>query len=239
MSAGLESIGEVFQKMETDGYVIEWVLGDESASDLRSSLDDLESFFARVEADWLGADGKPGWSAEISLMLEKSEDVAETIQTIHDFIEANRGRALSIVDDLAKATDDARSVIADLRAEAPLWMADVGDALANVDLASQQLELLIAEARNAPWRLLYQPSEQQVTGELLYEASRNFVFGAADLKSAASSMEKLVASRGEDLDTAARDFKLVRDNLMNAVQRYERAQSQLSEVLSADSSSDK
>jgi hypothetical protein len=87
------------------------------------------------------------------------------------------------------------------------------------------------EARNAPWRLLYQPSELEVTNELLYEASRNFVFGAADLKSAAASMDRLVNARGDELSTDMRDFKLVRDNLNAAVSRYERAQTQLSQVL--------
>ena len=125
-------------------------------------------------------------------------------------------------------------LIADLHAHAPLWMADVGDTLANLELASQQLDLLLAEARNAPWRLLYQPSEKQISGELLYEASRNFVFGAADLKSAAASMDQLVKVRGSSLNESAQDFQLVRDNLMNAVKRYEKAQSQLSQVLSAE-----
>jgi hypothetical protein len=70
-----------------------------------------------------------------------------------------------------------------------------------------------------------------VTNELLYEASRNFVFGAADLKSAAASMDRLVNARGDELSTEMRDFKLVRDNLNAAVSRYERAQTQLSQVL--------
>jgi hypothetical protein len=122
-------------------------------------------------------------------------------------------------------------VLGEIQANAPLWTADIGSALADIDLAAQELLLLMQEARNAPWRLLYQPSEHEVTNELLYEASRNFVFGAADLKSAAESMDRLVTARGESLSTDAQDFTLIRDNLNAAVARYERAQKQLSQVL--------
>ena len=134
-------------------------------------------------------------------------------------------------DDLSTALADARTVVSDLKSHMPLWSEDVGAMLANLNLASQQLDLLVAEARNAPWRLLYQPSEREVTGELLYEASRNFVFGAADVKSAAQSLDHLVSARGDALDTDARDFTLVRDNLLEALRRYERAQEQLAQIL--------
>jgi hypothetical protein len=129
------------------------------------------------------------------------------------------------------AANDGSTVIADLRAHMPLWSENVGTMLANLDLMSQQLVLLIAEARNAPWRLLYQPSTKEVSNELLYEASRNFVFGAADLKSASESLDRLVKARGDLLNTDAADFTLVRNNLLEAVRRYERAQTQLSQVI--------
>ncbi|MCH2140547.1 MAG: MlaD family protein [Phycisphaerales bacterium] len=234
MSAGLGDLGDLFQKLDRNGFVIEWVLGDEAAGDLRRSLSDVETISARVKSDWTGVDGEPGWSAKITTILDQGDNIAEAIQRVREFIVNNESKVQAMVDNLTSAVSDAKVVIADLHAHAPLWMADVGDTLANLELASQQLDLLLAEARNAPWRLLYQPSEKQISGELLYEASRNFVFGAADLKSAAASMDQLVKVRGASLNESAQDFQLVRDNLMNAVKRYEKAQSQLSQVLSAE-----
>ncbi|MDP7028843.1 MAG: MlaD family protein [Phycisphaerales bacterium] len=231
-SAGAETVGHAMQRMDQDGYVMEWVLGDAPAEDVRSALNDLEVLAARIRTDWMGTDGQPGgWSAEISTVLSKSDDLASAVQRISDFIDRNEESFQAIVDDVEVSVADARSVLGDLRANMPLWSADVGTALANADLAAQELSLLVAEARNAPWRLLYQPSAKEVSNELLYEASRNFVFGAADLKSAADSVDRIVQARGAALDPDAADFTLLRDNLAAAVHRYERAQAQLSQVL--------
>lgn len=224
LADGSARVGEVFSKMGDDGYVIEWILGQEPGQNIKTLL-------TRVNADWVGVDGKPGWSDEISTVLDQSDNLAEVVESVRGFVVSERVQIESIIDDVSEAAGSAKTVIAELEANAPLWSADIGSSLADMSLASQQLVLLMQEARNAPWRLLYQPSETEVTNELLYEASRNFVFGAADLKSAAESMDRLVNARGDELSTGARDFKLVRDNLNAAVSRYERAQSQLSKVL--------
>jgi hypothetical protein len=224
IAAGTETLGHVFQKMGDNGYVIEWVLGETGGNDIKTLV-------TRVKSDWMGADGKPGWSDEISTVLDQSDNLAQIVRDVRGFVVDNMEKFQSIVDSVSVAAADAEVVIAELRANAPLWSEDIGGMLADLDLASQQLLLLMQEARNAPWRLLYQPSKSEVTNELLYEASRNFVFGAADLKSAAESMDRLVTVRGDELSTDARDFTLVRDNLNAAVARYERAQKQLSQVL--------
>ncbi|MCP4839682.1 MAG: MCE family protein [Planctomycetes bacterium] len=231
---GVDTLGNVFQKMGGDGYVIEWALGEATAADVRSALKDTEGFMARLRLDWVGPDGQTGWSAEIGKVVAKSDDMALIVTDVKELINNNRDKIQGVIDDLHAAVGDAKVTIADLRANAPLWSADFSNTLANLSLASQQVDMLLVEVRNAPWKLLYQPSEKQVTGELLYEASRNFVFGAADLKSAAESMDRLVKARGDALDESAADFKLVRENLTEAVRRYERAQEQLSQILHAD-----
>ena len=224
LASGAEKLGDVFQKMSEDGYVIEWVLGEQSSGDIKTLI-------TRVKSDWIGADGTDGWSSEISTVLAESDNLAKIVQNVRGILADNMEKFQSIIDDVTVAAKNARVVLGEIQANAPLWSADIGSALADIDLAAQELLLLMQEARNAPWRLLYQPSEHEVTNELLYEASRNFVFGAADLKSAAESMDRLVTARGESLSTDAQDFTLIRDNLNAAVARYERAQKQLSQVL--------
>jgi ABC-type transporter Mla subunit MlaD len=221
---GTTTLGEVFDRMGTDGYVIEWILGQEPGQGVKTLL-------TRVNSDWIGSDGKSGWSDEISTVLDQGENIVDIVKNVREVVVDNRKQFEAIINDVTDAARDAKSVMDELQANAPLWSADIGGSLANLSLSSQQVLLLMQEARNAPWRLLYQPSEHEVTNELLYEASRNFVFGAADLKSAAASMDRLVNARGDELSTDARDFKLVRDNLNAAVSRYERAQTQLSKVL--------
>jgi hypothetical protein len=230
-SKGTETLGTVFQSMKTEGYVVEWMLGKPAAADIQGSFHNLEEVIARVRSDWLGTDEQEGWSMEISALLDKGKALAETVQIIRDFMAKNQAVFQEVINDVQAAANDGSTVIADLRAHMPLWSENVGTMLANLDLMSQQLVLLIAEARNAPWRLLYQPSTKEVSNELLYEASRNFVFGAADLKSASESLDRLVKARGDLLNTDAADFTLLRNNLLEAVRRYERAQTQLSQVI--------
>ena len=234
IQAGADTLGDVFQRMGGDGYVIEWAVGNESASDVRGALADAEKLMARLNLDWVGPDGQTGWSAEIDKVMAKSDDLAIVVGDVKDLISNNREKIQGVIDNMSVAVADARVTIADLRANAPLWTADISDTLANLSLASQQVDMLLVEVRNAPWKLLYQPSEKEVTGELLYEASRNFVFGAADLKSASASMDRLVRARGDALDTSAQEFTMVKENLTEAVRRYERAQEQLSQILHGD-----
>ncbi|MDP7070480.1 MAG: MlaD family protein [Phycisphaerales bacterium] len=235
VQAGADTLGHVFQKMGGDGYVIEWALGDTSAAQVRGALSDAEQFMARLRLDWVGPDGQTGWSAEVDKFMTKSDDLALIVTDVKALINDNRKKIQGVIDDLSTTLADAKVTMADLRANAPLWSADIGTTLANLSLASQQVDMLLVEVRNAPWKLLYQPSKEEVTGELLYESSRNFVFGAADLKSAAESMDRLIESRGHELDESAADFRLVRENLTDAVRRYERAQQQLSQILHGDS----
>ncbi|MCH2135539.1 MAG: MlaD family protein [Phycisphaerales bacterium] len=123
-----------------------------------------------------------------------------------------------------------RSTLTSLEGHWPVWSSAVGSTLANLDLSSQQMTMMMQELRNSPWRLLYRPTEVESSNELLFEASRNFVFGAADLRSAAQSMQAFIDRRGEAAaDTQA--FKLMQKNLLESARRYERAQQELEQVL--------
>lgn len=123
-------------------------------------------------------------------------------------------------------------MLSSLEGHWPLWSSAVGSTLANLDLSGQQLNLMMQELRTSPWRLLYRPTKAEASNELLFEASRNFVFGAADLRSAAQSMDRLLQAHG---DTAADlpAFALLKDNLLKAAGRYEHAQRQLEQILKA------
>ena len=112
-----------------------------------------------------------------------------------------------------------------------MWIADIDRTLANVLLAAQQLNQLLGEVKTSPWRLLYRPTDKQLGQELIYEASRNFVFGAADLKSAAGAMERLLEARGASLTADDAQLEALRSNLMDSADRYQRAQEQLMELL--------
>ncbi|MDG2292482.1 MAG: hypothetical protein P8L37_07470, partial [Phycisphaerales bacterium] len=124
-----------------------------------------------------------------------------------------------------------QEVVVDVTTRAAPWLADINRTLANLMLASQQLNQLLTEVKASPWRLLYRPTDAQMGQELIYEASRNFVFGAADLKSAAEAVQRVIDAHGGALAPDDPQMERLRANLLDSANRYQRAQDQLMEVL--------
>ena len=129
---------------------------------------------------------------------------------------------------------DVQTVVGDVKARSSVWIADLDRTLANVLLAAQQLNQLLGEVKTSPWRLLYRPTDTQLRQELIYSASRNFVFGAADLKSAAESMQRFIEAAGGAVDADDPQLEIIRRNLIDSARRYERAQEQMMDLLRDD-----
>ena len=259
LASTLDSIAEVTERLRVDGALLQWVLGQTAAGDMQKSLVNLEGLMARIRLDWEGQDGQGGWSKEITDVMASAKALGKIIDTLDSFVNENEANFQSIVNNANatmhkieltavpkliemltngdEAIDDARRALAEIEAHIPLWTDRIGTLLADLNLAAKQLDLLLQEVRNAPWRLLYHPSEQAVSNELLYEASRNFLFGAADLKAASASMVRLVKAHDGVPGTDDRDFQIVRDNLMKSVQRYEQAQKQFADILQGNTAS--
>ena len=70
-----------------------------------------------------------------------------------------------------------------------------------------------------PRRLLYRPTDKQLAQELIYSASRNFVFGAADLKIRGQSMQRFMEASGA-VDADDPQLEVIRRNLIDG--GYER-----------------
>ena len=269
MASTLESFAAISNQLETNGELVKWAMGEDSASRLDETIVSLQSameqgdlFLNTLNADWAS------WSGDINTLLAQADDFAQALQNLSDLINDNGDAFQGIVDDLgstmanadsvtetirtstwpkvevfvdtAQATLlDLQTVIGDVKARSGVWLADVDRSLANVLLASQQLNQLLGEVKTSPWRLLYRPTDKELGQELIYEASRNFVFGAADLKSAAGAMQRLVDARGSSLTADDAQLEALRSNLMDSAERYQRAQEQLMELLQMPNPSSK
>lgn len=130
-----------------------------------------------------------------------------------------------------KAMDAATPVLQSLRDDYPIWSADVSHAMANANLASQQLKLMMIEARRAPWKLLYRPTTQEVEHELLYDSVRSFALAAGELRATSEAVKRILADHpervGSDESIYHRLEKLVTDDL----EAYQKAQQQMMDVL--------
>jgi ABC-type transporter Mla subunit MlaD len=267
MASTLESFAAISGQLETNGELVKWVMGDESAArldetiiSLQSAVEQGDDFLATLNADWAS------WSGDIDTLMAQADDFAQALRNVSDLINENGDAFQHIVDDLestmanvdsvsetlrtstwpkvevfvdtAQSTLlDVQTVVGDVKARSSVWIADLDRTLANVLLAAQQLNQLLGEVKANPWRLLYRPTDKQLGQELIYEASRNFVFGAADLKSAAGAMERLLDARGSSLAADDSQLEALRTNLMDSAERYQRAQEQLMELLQMSSPS--
>jgi ABC-type transporter Mla subunit MlaD len=212
------------------GGLLGSLLGPAGANSTSAMLGNMEAISAKLRKDggllpWAFGDAV---ASSLTAGMSDMGDIMKRLSTNGEVLEWVLGPSSSAT--VRNAVASAQNTLASLQAHWPLWSQAIGSTLANLDLTGQQLNLMVQELRNSPWRLLYRPTVEQASQELLYEASRNFVFGAADLKSAVKGMDHLVEAYGE---AAAEQpaFVLLRENLMQAAKRYERAEQQLMQVL--------
>lgn len=254
LSATLESISVIANKLERDGALAEWVLGEESADTFRGAIDEGNELLTLLNQDW------QEWSGEIDKVIAQADAFAQAMENLSELINDNSGTFQDIVENVDEAIataaacvkefretswpqvedfidraqvtiSDVQDAVGDIKVRSGAWLGDIDSTLANLTIASLQLNQLLTEVKASPWRLLYRPTDKQLGQELVYEASRNFVFGAADLKAAADSMQRLIDARGAALAPDDPQLRVIRENLLRSVERYQQAQEQLMDVL--------
>ncbi|MDG2094513.1 MAG: MlaD family protein [Phycisphaerales bacterium] len=244
----LDMLNQVSRKMKQEGYVLKWVLGAPSAREVQDVIKNLDVVMADFQQKWQGQ-----WSSELSSILTNvnasmtnvNEIIDRNDQSIDEIVANVRSlttvaetewapKLTSIFSNGQKTLEDVQQVVEDVRVRSPIMLDNLGDSLANLNVGSQQLSRTITEVSASPWRLLYRPTDKEYSNELLYEAARNFSFGTADLKAATGSMRRLMDARGDDLTAEDQDFILIRQNLIDSFERYQRAQQQLMEILRGD-----
>ena len=246
----LANFSDISTRLKTDGYILQWVLGAPSSEEVRRALSNIDAMIADAEDRWSSS-----WSNEISSTLSNLDSTMERVNRIVSDNEEKLNAIVSDVADFTRTANDEWSskvtaildsgssalinldtVIADVENQSPLMLQNLGQTLANLNVGSQQLNRAIAEISSSPWRLLYRPTDKEYGNELLYEAARNFSFGAADLRSATGSLQRLLEVRGDEVSADDEDLMMIRDNLVESFRRYERAQQQLMEILRGDQS---
>ena len=140
-----------------------------------------------------------------------------------------------MLDSGANAMAKADGILADLSIALGYWVPQFDETLADVRLSAQQIKLTAVELRRGPWKLLYRPSKDELEHELLYDSVRSFAFAAADMKAAATAVERILDKHAADLgDGNAALFDMMTQNLLESMQAYEAAQQKLLDVLQSE-----
>ncbi len=203
--------------------VMEW------ASTATASIDGILDDGRGMMADMRGiaADNRPKIDGIIENVDMASVDVkditarvrAETVDKVNNLLDKGQ-------DGLAKAT----KVIESIQRDYKIWSPNIDEALASARVVGQQLKLASIEIRRSPWKLLYKPSRTELDHELLYEATRSFAMATSDLKAASESASRLVGDPALDTQTQ----ELINEMLLDSLNRYEKAQQRLVDVLLTD-----
>lgn len=111
---------------------------------------------------------------------------------------------------------------------------DISEMLSNIRTAAGQLKLASLEIRRSPWKLLYQPGTDQVAHENLYDAARSFAMAAGDLRAAGDALRLVIERDPGRYESDIKFREAVQSQVLDALDKYQRAQTQLNDVLMGD-----
>lgn len=94
--------------------------------------------------------------------------------------------------------------------------------IANVRLATDQARLFVQEFRAQPWRILQQPTGEELDREPIYNAARAYATAVSDLRVASEALEAVITRRRSE-DGSARDDVVDAGTLREMTERVREA----------------
>lgn len=160
---------------------------------LNSALDDARGFIGSLQREV--DEAREG----IRAFVRNAEQLSDKLNTdayrqLTDAL-AKLDRGL---DSAADTADRARAIFRDNDQT-------LRETLANLRLASDQLQLTLVEVRRAPWRLLYQPGKRELEQELLFDAARRYAEAAGDLNRAVQTLAQMQTAAARPPDDRTPD----------------------------------
>ncbi|UCD75779.1 MAG: hypothetical protein JSV91_02455 [Phycisphaerales bacterium] len=193
---------------------------------LDAVLDDGHDLMAEAKA--VVEENRP----QVKSLIDNAQASSENLRTASDRVNAEiLEKVDALLDTGREGLESTTAVIQTLQQDYEEWAVDIGDTLANLNLAGQQLKLTSVELRRSPWKLMYRPQPDELEHELLYEAARSFAVAAADLKAASASAQRILDKHGDRLAEDREAFQRLQGNLLDSLNRYEQAQQELFDVL--------
>ncbi|MDX1682401.1 MAG: hypothetical protein R3336_04710 [Phycisphaeraceae bacterium] len=140
--------------------------------------------------------------AAVAKFRAKSDEWVERVDKITQHTKDLMARADKLMEDkdpaARQAVEDAQAALAkfeqtatDVRSFVTSQRPVIERAIANASLTSDQLKLAAIEIRRSPWRLMYQPTEEELENDNLYDAARSFALAAGAMETTAESVRVL------------------------------------------------
>jgi ABC-type transporter Mla subunit MlaD len=207
---------------------------------LDRAVDQLQAVIAKVDAglDPVLAKAKAAVEQIDALLAENRPDVRAAVKSVRKTAESAEAGVGAVFADAKDITAAVKKAMGSLQANlenlerltgagrelAVLNKDAIDDTLRNFKEASSQLKLASREIRRAPWRLLYNPDEQERDSLNLLDAVRLFNEGAGRLEDSVKRLSALTAE-----GKVAPDDPRIRQTIeelrarLNALQKAEKA----------------
>ena len=220
---------------------------NEATSLLRDQMDQAKDAAMMAKLNRTLDTLQGGLQTVVTMLNENREPLAQTVASIRNTSEiiekqiaariaeqldtSNAASLLAKVhvslDRLGKSLEDISAVTGAAREVIVLNKDQIGGMIANFKETSDHLKGAAADIRRSPWRLLYQPTIQEVAQANIFDAARAFSDAAARLDDAAARLQTIGAPGG--MPAPVRDEQLVkiRDQLQQTFADFTKAEAAL------------
>ncbi|MBI1190192.1 MAG: hypothetical protein GC200_05855 [Tepidisphaera sp.] len=198
---------------------------DDASKRLTPALDHADKVIANADGlvdDARGVikDNRPGIDAAVKNIESASAKLdKETIASLNDSLKDARG-ALASFD---RAVDKVSTLLTE---EKP----NIARTLANLRLMSDQLKLTSIEVRSQPWRLLHEPTNKELSSQVLYDATRQYAEAASDLRAASDALAQ-AASPDNAKHVGDKELGELSSKVADALERFRKGEKLLLEKL--------
>lgn len=125
------------------------------------------------------------------------------------------------------------SLLAQVQSQFTVEIPTIRSFLFNAREAATQLKLGTLEVRRNPWRLLNMPGPKEIANENLYQAAANFAVATSELNVASDALRAVLTDQRLRFTHDAAFRKMVEDQVLSAVERFDQSRATLSKLLQA------
>jgi len=146
--------------------------------------------------DSISKSADEGLATANTLIQDKDPTIRSALDNVEAITKRAREQTMDQIKGALEKADEALANARDATAEFKTLIHANGPVLertlANFQLTAGQLKLAAIEVRRSPWRLLYQPSDQEIAHDNLYDAARSFALAASAIDAATAGLDALV-----------------------------------------------
>jgi ABC-type transporter Mla subunit MlaD len=205
------------------------------AAKVHRSLDALERGLG-VAAEML-EDNRPGIDETLDHLRETSRILEQEIAArLAAQLDASEPASLMAkvhvsIDRLGSALADIQSITSDTRELVTLNKSQISAMIANLKQTSDHLKAASQDIRRNPWRLLYQPTTQEVADANLFDAARAFSDAATRVDDAITHLQALSESKQGGIPPEDPVLMSIMQSLQQTFEQFNQAEGALWEQL--------